>query len=71
MTEPYPSQLDNGISAADIPDSIKPIRWWKLQQDIARVKPGTKLEGLLLTRQKKMERELYDKAQKLRKEGKL
>lgn len=66
-------QPDNGIIASDIPDSVKTLEWWKLQNDIstAQKKGDGPREIRLLNKQRRLERELLTKANKLKKEGKL
>lgn len=64
---------DNGITASDIPDSVKTVEWWKLQNSIsdAQKKGDDVREIKLLNRQRRLERELLAKAKQLKKEGKL
>ena len=64
---------DNGISASDIPDSVKTLEWWHLQTKIssAQKKGDSPREIRLLNTQRRLERELLAKTNKLKKAGKL
>lgn len=64
---------DNKFDKRDIPDSVKTVEWWRLQNGINEAaKSGDVVREIkLLNRQTRLARELKKKADKLKKEGKL